>query len=83
MLYGSDSAIFHDILVLCFFWRLVTYDLKKRVRLFLGFRVFLGSSLRPTWRSLYKRPEHSPFSGIAKAAYGLVNPQSLLRGSMV
>ena len=30
MPYGSDSAIFDDLPVLCFFWRLVTYDLKKK-----------------------------------------------------
>jgi hypothetical protein len=30
MLYGSESAIFDDLPVLFFFWRLVTYDLKKK-----------------------------------------------------
>ena len=44
MLYGSDLAMFDGLPVLCFFWRLVTHNLKKRVRLFLGFQVFLGSS---------------------------------------
>ena len=43
--HGGRSAIFDDLPVLCFFWRLVRTISKKRFRLFLGFRVFLGSSL--------------------------------------
>jgi hypothetical protein len=52
MPYGSDSAIFVDLPVLCvFFLAAGVRSQKKRVRLFLGFRVFLVDRI---WRMYAK-----------------------------